>query len=137
MDEKDSFRLWDWVQERRDMAVFWGSLVAVVCVLVLGGCSVVGHVKVEGWPDLKIIEHRVPTAEMRDRCVQYADALSSPMACMEFSLWRGECHIWLSADFPSDSLLEHERLHCRGFDHVGGNTLLRYYDHWQAMRKPR
>ena len=36
MNDNDSFRIWDWVQERRDAAVLWGSLVAVVVGWVLG-----------------------------------------------------------------------------------------------------
>ena len=40
MSENDSFRIWLWVQERRDMAVFWGSIVAaVVAYAITGGAA--------------------------------------------------------------------------------------------------
>ena len=40
MRDDDSFRLWDWVQERRDIAVFWGSIVAaVVAYAITGGAA--------------------------------------------------------------------------------------------------
>ena len=77
---------------------------------------------VEGWPQLTVIEHRVSNVEMRDVCVKYAGAFSSPMACSEFNLFRRECHIWVSAEFPTESLLEHERGHCAGFPHAGDSS---------------
>lgn len=102
----------------------WFSALAVLVAAPLAGaCTIVGHEKVEGWPTLEIVEHHVPNHVMRDACVKYMPPTFSPMACAEFDLGRRKCHIWLSADFPSESLLEHERLHCNGYDHVGGTTL--------------
>lgn len=84
----------------------------------------VGHIPVEGWPELKVVEHHVSEQEMRDRCAPYVGPLMTPQACAEFYLAEGECHVWFSRDFPpSESVREHELLHCKGYDHIGGNTL--------------
>lgn len=80
----------------------------------LRGRLFVGHEKVEGWPRLEIVEHHVPSHVMRDACVKYMPPTFSPMACAEFDLARRKCHVWVSTDFPSESPLDHERLHCNG-----------------------
>lgn len=91
---------------------------------LLAGCAAIGHQKVEGWPALEIVEHRVAHTEMRERCARYVGALASPEACAEFSFAAGRCDIWLSADFPpSLHVIEHERRHCFGNDHVGSNSM--------------
>ena len=84
--------------------------------------SLMSDKPVEGWPQLTVIEHRVSTVQMRDVCIKYAGAFSSPMACSEFNLFRRECHVWVSAEFPSESLLQHERGHCAGLPHVGDSS---------------
>ena len=100
---------------------------AIAAALALQGCSlmpitVMSDKPVAGWPKLKVIEHIVPAAQMRDACVKYTAIGSSPMACAEFNLFRRECHIWVAADFPSQHLIDHERGHCEGRPHVGDSS---------------
>lgn len=99
----------------------------VLIGLVLGllaGCAAMGHQKVDGWPALEIVEHRVANNVMRDRCARYVGALASPEACAEFNFAAGRCDIWLSADFPpSVHVVEHEREHCFGKDHIGSDSM--------------
>lgn len=84
----------------------------------------IGHEKVAGWPQLEIVENYVPNAEMRDRCVKYTGFGMSPIACAEFDFSNRKCYIWFSADFPpSRNVVEHERLHCGGYDHPGETTM--------------
>ncbi len=60
-------------------------------------------------------------AVMRDRCSKYT---SMPDACAEFNFSAARCDIWFSSDFPpSQFVIEHERAHCLGFDHVGSNEM--------------
>ena len=89
---------------------------------LLSPVAVMSDTPVEGWPKLQVIPHYVSTVEMRDVCVKYAGPLSSPMACSEFNLFRRECHVWLSVDFPSESLREHEEGHCEGRPHIGDGS---------------
>jgi hypothetical protein len=100
------------------------------------GCSVIGHEPVAGWPALEIVEHHVPHAQMRDRCARYVGFGSNPEACAEFDLAAGKCHIWFSADFPPQRfIVQHERLHCAGYDHIGSTAMQRYLGRYQAARE--
>ena len=76
------------------------SRCAVLLAAILCGCSTIGHEKVAGWPELRIVEHHVPNNVMRDRCVKYVGFGMSPEACAEFNFAAGVCDIWFSADFP-------------------------------------
>jgi len=108
----------------RTLSAVKTSLIAGLSLLFASGCTVVGHERVQGWPELRIVEHHVPHHVMRERCTRYAPPMMSPEACAEFHFASGECHLWFSADFPPPrDIVEHEQLHCRGHDHVGGQTM--------------
>ena len=100
---------------------------AALLALALCGCATIGHVKVDGWPELKVIEHHVRHVDMVDRCASYAGT----EGCALFYLSRGECHIYVSAEFPSARVLEHERLHCAGYDHMGSGNMRRMLKRWE------
>ena len=104
---------------------------------LLPACSTIdSHEKVEGWPQLRIVEHFIPDDAMRRRCAKYVPLGLMPEACAEFYFDRGECHIWYSADFrPQPYVMEHERLHCRGFDHPGGSSLQEALARYNAERR--
>ncbi len=96
----------------------------VLLAMILTACTVVGHERVAGWPRLEIVEHHVPEAQMRERCVKYVGWGMSPQACAEFDFARNRCDLWFSADFPPpQTMIEHERLHCQGYDHLGMSTM--------------
>jgi hypothetical protein len=103
--------------------------------LSLGACTSIGHEKVEGWPQLTVVEHYVPHHVMRDRCVKYTSFGTSPEACAEFNLSEARCDLWFSADFPPPkAFIEHERMHCAGYDHVGENNMRALLARWNAIR---
>lgn len=107
-------------------------MLALLAVLA-AGCSTIGHEKVENWPQLRIVEHYVSTAVMRDKCAPYVGFGMSPVACAEFDLIARECHIWFSGDFPvQDFIVKHERMHCQGYDHVGSTNMARFLAQHQA-----
>lgn len=98
----------------------------VLLAALAAGCAI-SHQKVEGWPQLQIVEHYVAHAEMRDRCKPYVGWGMEPAACAEFDLPRGRCHIWYSADLrPQQFIINHERLHCAGYDHIGSTMMQRF-----------
>jgi hypothetical protein len=100
--------------------------------LLVSGCSVIdSHKRVEDWPELKVIEHHVSTHEMRDRCAKYVGPLMTPEGCTLFYLDRGEAHIFVSKEFPSERVLEHERLHAAGYDHLGSEGMQRMVERWR------
>jgi hypothetical protein len=97
-----------------------------IAVALAAGCATLDHTPVDGWPELEIVEHRVPHAEMRERCSRYVGFGMSPEACAEFDFVERKCHVWLSADFPPQRfIVAHERQHCAGYDHAGSSAMAR------------
>ena len=98
--------------------------VRYLLLVLLSGCTIVGHHKTENWPVLDIVEHYVPEKEMREVCSKYVSFGMSPQACAEFRFEFKRCDIWFSSDFPpTQSMIEHERLHCQGYDHLGSDYM--------------
>lgn len=102
-----------------------------IFLCTIKGCSTIGHEKVAGWPALRVIEHYVPHAAMRDKCAPAGSWMGPVEACALFLLDKGECHIFYSADFPPQNwIVEHERLHCSGVDHVGSQNMRDLLARW-------
>ena len=111
-----------------------GRASMVLMAMALAACSVIGHEKVAGWPAMQVVEHYVPNAEMRTRCARYVGFGMSPDACAEFDFVRKRCDLWFSADFPpSQAMVEHERLHCQGYDHLGMRTMAGILERYQGQ----
>ena len=101
--------------------------VSVLLAALLTACSTVDHQRVEGWPQLEIVEHYVPRAEMQERCTRYVGFGMSPEACAEFDLMARKCHVWLSSDSLTPGFIrKHEHLHCAGYDHVGSAAMQQF-----------
>jgi hypothetical protein len=96
-------------------------------LVLLAGCTMLGDLQpVEGWPELKVTERRVPHAEMRDRCAPFVPAFHSPDACALFNLQAKTCDIYYSADFPpADFVVAHERRRCKGYGSATEREYLR------------
>lgn len=80
------------------------------------------------WPELRVIEHHVHGGEVLRQCYRFVSLPMKlvgalPQACAMVYFDRGECHIYVRGDYPDAAVLKHERLHCRGFDHIGASTL--------------
>jgi hypothetical protein len=102
---------------------------------LLPACTTVDHHRVEGWPQLEIVEHYVPHGEMQDRCVRYVGFGMAPEACAEFDLAARKCHIWYSAEsLRLKFVREHERLHCAGYDHVGSTAMQQFLTQHQIRQ---
>ena len=92
----------------------------------LAACTMNADHPVPGWPELTVIEHRVPHEEINARCARYVGFGVLPIACAEFNFKAGTCNLWFSADLPlPQAVLRHEREHCAGYDHEGESTLAR------------
>jgi plasmid maintenance system antidote protein VapI/uncharacterized protein YceK len=99
---------------------------------LLGGCSTIDthNAPPRDWPELAIFEHRVDAATMHERCAKYVGFLMIPLACAEVNFVARRCDIWLT-EHPWPAVVEHERLHCRGYDHPGDSAMR---DAWITYR---
>ena len=101
---------------------------------LLGGCqSIDQHNRVQDWPELKIVEYQVSTAELWERCQRYVPRFSLPAGCTLFYFGRGEAHIYVGEE-TNPLTLRHERLHAQGYDHVGSTKMLRALQAWKASQ---
>ena len=90
----------------------------------------IGHEKVAGWPELAVVEHYLPHKLMLARCARWANGLA-PLACAEFDFAAARCDIFYSAERrPSRELVQHERLHCQGYDHAGETAMREQLAQW-------
>ena|SRR6266850_2277521 len=105
--------------------------------LALGGCAIPvnQHVRVADWPALKVYEHHVDERELRDRCSPFMGPLASPQGCTVFMFDQRQAHIFVSRDFPSESILEHERLHASGHDHIGSSVMQGMWQTWKVRNQ--
>jgi hypothetical protein len=111
-------------------------LAALACLLGAGCSTIDTHERVAGWPQLKLVEHYVPDDVMRARCSKYVSFGFLPEACSEFYFDSGECHVWYNADYrPPQFVIEHERLHCQGYDHPGESTLRDILARYEARQR--
>lgn len=102
----------------------------------LGGCGAIAidtSKPVPGWPEMKVIEHRVSRDEMLAQC-QPLFRSAVPEACTLFYFDRNEAHIWVRNDFLPRWILTHERWHAAGYDHVGSTNMQRALEAWKASQ---
>jgi len=104
---------------------------------IAAACTVIAGDPVVGWPELTVVEHYVPHNEMRERCSRYVGFGMMPEACAEFDFVAQRCDLWFSADFPPGAyVLEHERQHCRGYEHAGEHELSDILSRYLASLQP-
>lgn len=97
----------------------------ILAIFLIAGCTTIdSHSRIDGWPELKTTAHYLPHKEMREICTQYAPPLMSPEACTVVDLCKLTCDMFYSRDFPPPQyIIEHEELHCQGYEHPGDTTL--------------
>jgi hypothetical protein len=106
---------------------------AILAALSAGCSTMMSHKRVAGWPELQVVEHHVSHTEMRNRCQRYVGFGMVPVACAEFDLAARRCHVWYSVDSPpARAVIEHELLHCAGYDHIGSTGMERLLERYAA-----
>jgi hypothetical protein len=99
--------------------------------VLAGGCTINSPLPVEGWPELRIVEHKVSGAEVRARCEDYGSAMTA-LACSQVNFRESRCDIWYgSVGLLRPWVLAHEREHCRGHDHLGQGSMERALKAWR------
>ena len=103
----------------------------LLCLLALAtGCTTIAkhNPPPADFPALRVVEHHVDGLAVIRACYKYVPVWARllgaiPEGCAEVWFAEGECHIYVRGDYPDARVLEHERLHCRGYDHPGGDEI--------------
>ena len=106
-----------------------------ILAAALCGCAAIDKtVRVEGWPELKVVEHELTYKEMYRACRPYISPLDAPLACTVFYLDAGEAHIYVAKGLKFGPIVEHERLHAAGYDHYGSTHMKEVLAQWKARK---
>lgn len=105
----------------------------LLLVLLLTGCAQLKAIDYsiappEDWPLKEIVVTQFDPGTTPPLCAQYAGHTRS---CAVINFRTGVCYISLTTNEPE--VVEHERAHCRGFDHVG--DLNRSRSKWEEWKK--
>jgi hypothetical protein len=104
---------------------------ALFAAAAMAGCSTIDYDnRVDGWPQLREVEHKISFFEVQDRCHAFVGWGQWPLACATFHFRERECHIWYAFDWS----LDHERGHCRGHDHPGEGHMARMWSIWNERQ---
>ena len=100
----------------------------LLAALLVGCTTIDSHTTPPSdWPNLAVAEHVVSSHAMLDACMPYMGFLQFPLACAIIFFEKLTCDIYVTG--PAH--LEHERMHCAGYDHIGDSTLR---DAWEEYK---
>ena len=104
---------------------------ALLLAFLVSSCTTIDYSnKVEGWPDLKIVEKKVSFDEVQDLCRPYVGWGQWPMACALYYFQTASCVIYYAFDWT----LEHERAHCQGLDHSGSTDMQTMWNKYRGSK---
>lgn len=100
---------------------------ALISLLALSACASIDTTQAPpvDWPALKVIENYGHT----EQCA----ALGLTLACAFVNFKTGVCTIYYGAS-PAAFIVEHERAHCKGYDHYLETTMR---DAWSEHKRTR
>jgi hypothetical protein len=112
------------------------TFAALLLVMALGACTIVNEHRAPpaDWPELTVTINETSFKETQDKCGWnvVAAVLIGPMfgcAYVNFDQMKCDVYLWLNA------VLEHELLHCKGYDHIGSTALADYWEQWKKEKK--
>lgn len=107
------------------------KIVATLIFVSLSACSMTPHTKVNGLEGMHITRKVVEPGEIWSECQDAANAniFMWPLACARIRFAEHTC-VRITATNSTPETIEHEELHCQGFDHDVG--MQEAYDAWIA-----
>lgn len=101
---------------------------AIITLLVFGGCSTIDHTRPPSaeWPALK------ETVVVSEDAVR-AHCKAHWIACAHVNLYKLTCIIYTPS--LASWIMDHERAHCRGYDHPGETTFRDHFEQWRAWKE--
>lgn len=107
------------------------KLIIAVAAIAATGCSMAPHKQIEGLQDLHTTHKVVEPGEIWRECQDSINVnlLAWPLACAKIRFAEHTC-VTVTATNSTPDTVEHENLHCQGFDHGAG--IQEAYDAWKA-----
>lgn len=115
------------------------TLAAALIALTASGCTMVGHLPApDGWPVLTEKIERPGFWAVQSICGGLPP-FTVTAGCAQIHLSSGTCTIYSAVTGEDEVyLLEHERAHCQGRDHIGSTALLDHFNTWRhVLTEPR
>ena len=113
-----------------------GSIFVYLALVLLSACTVVNEHKAPppDWPKLEVTVTEGGFWETQERCDRnpWVVTLIGPAlgcAWVNFDEMRCRIYLWVN------SVLEHELLHCQGYDHYGSSQLADYWEEWKRENR--
>lgn len=103
---------------------------AALALLLLSGCSVMDYSRAppSDWPALTVTVERMAFGPLQAKCG--GNLFVQVLACPWVNFTARTCVIYTSTD--DEAVLDHERDHCRGYNHVGDSRVSDMWRHWKA-----
>lgn len=104
--------------------------------LLLTGCTTLAttidtsRAPPNDWPQLKVVVVKTDSAEVQRQC--YATTAFVVAGCTTANFLKATCYIYLSTD--NAAVIEHEKMHCLGYDHPGESTMRDWWEKWKRSR---
>lgn len=107
-----------------------------VSLLLLSGCAMVpttttidaSRAPPAGWPNLTVTVIHTTESDVARRCS--ATKMIEAWGCTLPQFQTGRCFILIAKE--DSSVLEHEKMHCLGYDHPGESTMRDAWAKWKA-----
>ena len=110
-------------------------LVALLTAVNILGCTTIDmNSKIEDWPNLTVTEHFGTTQEMREACSKYVGGFETPLACTEWDFDEARTDSYYEEN-PPQWILDHERLHQKGYDHPNSTYLKKLWEEWKEEHR--
>ena len=107
----------------------------ILALAFLAGCTFIDNhtPPPAGWPSLRV---EIVEDTYGEKGINYYCGPSNPIVwrigCAVPNFLAGVCHVYVR-DLDNKELIEHERKHCAGYDHPGGDSIRRIMDYWQTQ----
>lgn len=117
------------------------GVLALYLVIALSACTAINvHQKPPSdWPKLQVSIHKVGFWEMQKICggSYLSGVLTQYMGCAWIYFDKGTCEVYYAADDKESAanVIEHEVMHCEGYDHIGSSTLKDGWEQWKADQR--
>lgn len=116
------------------MRHFLISLLTAVNIL---GCTTIDmNSKVADWPPLRIEERFLEPADLARSCAPYVGFGEVAFACTEWDFDEARITSYYPLN-PPQWLLDHERLHQQGYDHMNSTYMKEEWEEWKEDHRKK